>query len=40
VEDERMPATLAGADLLVLPYDFAGRAARFACLSYPTKAPA
>jgi len=40
VEDEKMPATLAGADLLVLPYDFAGRAARFACLSYPTKAPA
>jgi len=40
VADEKMPATLAGADLLVLPYDFAGRAARFACLSYPTKAPA
>jgi glycosyltransferase involved in cell wall biosynthesis len=40
VDDERMPGTLAGADLLVLPYDFAGRAARFACLSYPTKAPA
>jgi glycosyltransferase involved in cell wall biosynthesis len=40
VKNERMPETLAGADLLVLPYDFAGRAARFACLSYPTKAPA
>jgi glycosyltransferase involved in cell wall biosynthesis len=40
VEDERMPEMLAGADLLVLPYDFAGKAARFACLSYPTKAPA
>jgi glycosyltransferase involved in cell wall biosynthesis len=40
VEDERMPEILAQADLLVLPYDFAGRAARFACLSYPTKAPA
>jgi glycosyltransferase involved in cell wall biosynthesis len=40
VEDENMPATLAGADLLVLPYDFRGRAAEFACLSYPTKAPA
>lgn len=40
VEDGRMPATLAAADLLVLPYDFHGRAARFACLSYPTKAPA
>jgi len=40
VEDERMPETLAGADLLVLPYDFAGKAAKFACLSYPTKAPA
>jgi glycosyltransferase involved in cell wall biosynthesis len=40
VEDEKMPATLAGADLLILPYDFAGKAAKFGCLSYPTKAPA
>jgi glycosyltransferase involved in cell wall biosynthesis len=40
MEDEKMPAILAGADLLVLPYDFAGKAAKFACLSYPTKAPA
>lgn len=40
IEDVRMPETLAGGDLLVLPYDFDGKAARFACLSYPTKAPA
>ncbi len=40
VDDERMTEILAGADLLVLPYDFAGKAAEFACLSYPTKAPA
>lgn len=40
VKDEEMPRTLAEADLLVLPYDFAGKAAKFACLSYPTKAPA
>jgi glycosyltransferase involved in cell wall biosynthesis len=40
VEDADMPAVLAAADLLVLPYDFTGRAAAFACLSYPTKAPA
>jgi len=40
IEDSRMPETLAAADLLVLPYDFSGRAAKFAWLSYPTKAPA
>jgi len=40
IEDERMPEALAAADLLVLPYDFSGKAAEFACLSYPTKAPA
>jgi len=40
IEDDAMPETLASADLLVLPYDFTGRAAAFACLSYPTKAPA
>ena len=40
LEDDVMPETLASADLLVLPYDFAGKAAAFACLSYPTKAPA
>jgi glycosyltransferase involved in cell wall biosynthesis len=40
IEDERMPKELAAADLLVLPFDFFGKAAKFACLSYPTKAPA
>jgi len=40
IEDERMPEALAAADLLVLPFDFFGKAAKFACLSYPTKAPA
>lgn len=40
IGDDLMPETLASADLLVLPYDFAGKAAAFACLSYPTKAPA
>lgn len=40
IGDPQMPAMLAGADLLVLPYDFHGRAAKFACLSFPTKAPA
>ena len=40
IEDERMPKELAAADLLLLPYDFSGKAAQFACLSYPTKAPA
>jgi glycosyltransferase involved in cell wall biosynthesis len=40
VEESEMPATLAGADLLVLPFDFYGEAAAFARLSFPTKAPA
>lgn len=40
IPDDDIPAVLARADLLVLPYDFAGKAAAFACLSYPTKAPA
>jgi len=40
IDDKDMPRTLAAADLLVLPYDFFGKAAEFACLSYPTKAPA
>lgn len=40
IEDETMPKELAAADLLLLPCDFFGKVARFACLSYPTKAPA
>jgi len=40
IADSAMPATLAKADALVLPFDFHGEAAAFARLSFPTKAPA
>ncbi|MBN1460291.1 MAG: glycosyltransferase family 4 protein [Armatimonadetes bacterium] len=39
VTDSDMPATLARADTLVLPFDFHGRPATLFRLSFPTKAP-
>ena len=36
----QLPRLLAGSDLLVLPYNFDARSARYIRLSFPTKAPA